>query len=56
MYFGYGISACQGRRIAWMTRFLDAVVYIGASLGSVSMMFAEFEAETEEIACQMRNE
>jgi hypothetical protein len=39
-----------------MTRFLDTVVYIGDSLGSISMMFAEFEAETEEIACQRRNE
>jgi hypothetical protein len=51
MYFGCRISASQGRRITWMTKFPDAVVYIGVSLESISMMSAEFETETEEITC-----
>jgi hypothetical protein len=51
MYFGYRISASQRLRITWTTKFLDAVVYIGVSLESISMTSAEFEAEVEEIAC-----
>jgi hypothetical protein len=45
MYFGYRISASQGLRIAWMTKFLSAVTYIDVFLENISMISAEFEAE-----------
>jgi hypothetical protein len=40
-----------------MTNYFDAIMYIGASRGSINMISAaEFEAETEEMECQMKNE